>query len=190
MKDSHSRPCSKKVIDIKTKEIFDCILKAAASIGTDPSGLCKKLAGKVYNNTDFVLLKDYEEDKEQPILSKPKPRKTQVINIITKKVYDSIIEASKAIDMSRHNLTNRLKGKVFKDTEFLLMEDYINNREVVYSKIPKNKKVINIETKEVFNSIKETAKFINKSHNYLCSRLNEYTPNNTPFQYYDPEIHD
>jgi len=49
-----------------------------------------------------------------------------------------------------------------------------------------SKKVINIETDEIFPSLKEASKSIGISHSCLVNRLKGYTKNETPLRYYNP----
>ena len=50
-----------------------------------------------------------------------------------------------------------------------------------------NKKVINTETGEIFNSIKEAAKSINLVNSTLCAMLSGRNPNKTKMIYYNPK---
>jgi len=49
------------------------------------------------------------------------------------------------------------------------------------------KKVINTETEEIFNSIKQAAKSINVVSSTLCAMLSGRNPNKTKMKYYNPK---
>lgn len=59
------------------------------------------------------------------------------------------------------------------------------------AKSPKAKKVINTETGEIHLCLKELTKELGSSYNYYCRMLNPNIKknNNTPFEYYNEEIH-
>jgi hypothetical protein len=56
---------------------------------------------------------------------------------------------------------------------------------LIYGKNPMAKKVINIETGEIYESAKEVAEILNKNYSTFKAQLNGRNPNKTPFKYYE-----
>lgn len=117
-----------------------------------------------------------KSEKERQQMSKRmsgsnNPQCRKVINIKTKKVYNSIIEASKDYDKRYDTLLSKLSGHQRNNTDFIYLEDYSRGYlpESVKNKCIKN--VIDLETGRIFNTVRECAKHFNKSPTYICGIL-------------------
>jgi hypothetical protein len=105
----------------------------------------------------------------------------------------------KLSDETREKMSNSKKGRKFSDETKKKMsenhtskkEGYINPRknkkvsEETLTKMiqSKSKKVINIETGEIYNSVKELSEILNINYNTLQAKLKGSIKNNTNFKY-------
>lgn len=111
-------PVSKKVINVETKEVFDTILLAGESIELKGRLLHQYLSGHRINKSPFVYLDtynvigEYESFKLINRLQKEnKGNNKNVIDIVTKKEYENVIEASKDTKYGVVYLRRILSGK-------------------------------------------------------------------------------
>lgn len=111
-------PISKKVINVETKEVFDTILSAGESIGLKGRLLHQYLSGHRINKSPFVYLDvynvigEYESLKLINQLQKEnKGNNKNVIDILTRKEYENVIEASKDTKYGVVYLRRMLSGK-------------------------------------------------------------------------------
>ena len=79
-------------------------------------------------------------------------------------------------------MSNSMKGR--KITEEVKQKLSV----IMKSKSHTKKKVINTETKEIFNSVKEALSHVEFSYHSFCNMLSGRTVNKTNFIYYEPEI--
>lgn len=110
---------------------------------------------------------------------------TKVINTQTKVVYDSIKYASEQESISSGVLNRIFTGKRINNTNLLLLSEYdesieYENKTEDTSLI--NKKVKNIETGEIFNSIRQAHKTTELTWNKFRSMLFEEKENTTSFR--------
>lgn len=110
---------------------------------------------------------------------------TKIINTQTKVIYHSIKHASEQEDISYTALNFSLRGKKENSTNLIFLSEYDEN--IIYeNKIRKcnkpNKKVKNIETEEIFNSMKDAHKTTEFTWNYFRTSLLGEKENTTSFR--------
>ena len=134
-------------------------------------------------NGGSTIGKHSEEVKEKMALIKEKETK-DIINLETKEVFPSATKAAKKYNNSPSNILLCCKGERIMASGFhwMFYDDYKNKTEheikSIISKVLRNQgKVICIETKEIFDSIKEAAnKYkINQFHLAECCKGNDKT---------------
>lgn len=99
-------------------------------------------------------------------------QETKVKVIIENIEYDSILEATKKLNIDRSLIRSRLKSTHFKN--YLFQDDELNQKYKKFEDIDKylsKKEAISIEGKE-YESITEAAKSLNKRNDYITWRLN------------------
>lgn len=117
-----------KVINVDTLEIFESVRKASKQYG---KSLKDKLSGKVKNITPYIYLKNYNEIgeyhknnyknyKNDDIV----PRRTQLINIKTKEIFNTGKEVSNLLGISYTTLYDRLNGKSKQPCEYMYLKEY------------------------------------------------------------------
>lgn len=100
---------AKKVKCLNTGLIFDNCSDAARHFGYPPSSVNKNLRGErnldKYKHLRFL---DYTKDL--------------VLNLVTGLVYDTMLEAAETYNIPKRRLTDRLKGRVENNTDFVLVK--------------------------------------------------------------------
>lgn len=117
------------------------------------------------------------------------PNAKQVINIETLEIFKDVKTANNSIinlNKSRRELNRILSLETYNPSKLMFLENYndLEKRKQSILKMNKkysNKAVINIKTKEIFNTVKEAAKSINMDKGSLSNRLRNVTPNYTNF---------
>lgn len=170
---------SKKVINVVTKEIYHSIKEAAKFNYMLEATLNGKLNGRIKNDTNLQLYSDYlkgipHNKYENKII------KSRIIDTKNNEIYDTITEAAIKynidVDILRKKLTNELDN----DTSLLYYAPYL----LTLPKIKKERRgciVLNTETNETYNSIKEAALINDIDKKQLTNMLGGYTINKTPF---------
>lgn len=106
----------------------------------------------------------------------------KVINIYTKEIFNSITEAAKSQNRSFSFLSTHLNSKNNK-SDFVFLENFNDNiKELKHIKFRKEQ-IINKESSEIFNNVKEAAKSLNIDDSGLSKKLRGIYKNNTPFEY-------
>lgn len=158
---------------IKSKEIEFIKLYGLKSNGGTLCNITnggKGGCGRVLSEKELLNLSIRMTGGKNPIARK-------VININTGKIYESVSEASKDYKFSYDSLLKKLSGYKRNNSHFI----YLNKYNEGY--LPDNieslhkKKVIDINTGKVFDSIKECAKYYGKSSALICLILKNKTPN-------------
>jgi hypothetical protein len=171
-------PNSSKVICGKTLKVFGSIQEAAEYLKINKHTLRNNLNGKNCNKYVLFYYKDYLEkgiDKlEEERLFKIKKVKED----LNQKRKNKIVS-----DETRKKLSIAGKGKVLSEQHKLKL---LNTNKGSNNHI--SKKVINKETKEVFDTIKEAAESIGKYRIWLSSKLNGKHKNKTNFIFYNDYI--
>lgn len=111
-------------------------------------------------------------------------RSKKVINVITKEIYGSTAEVSRLFFPESHinTLSYKLKGRITNNTDFLYLEDYNNGKSKYINSfnLNKPKKVINLETGEVYNSVAEAARLNNVTGGTIFWHVNNKLTKSKP----------
>jgi group I intron endonuclease len=108
----------------------------------------------------------------------------KVICTKTLKIFSSITEASESIGIHKRSLASYLCGKSYNKTNFLYLEDY-NSNNIVSFRDKKQKRVIDIETGIIFDSIRKAADNHGIKKQTLTDWLNGRYKNKSTLEYYD-----
>lgn len=117
---------SKEIINIETGEIYKNIETLSKIININQYTLRCKIIGRTKNNTPYLYLEVYNEiGKEESLklinLTKTLSKK-KVIDIFTKKIYESIKSAAEDISMNRKTLRDHLYNRVKNKTNLIFYE--------------------------------------------------------------------
>ena len=97
------------------------------------------------------------------------------------------IETRKKMSESKKGikLTEKHKNKISISNKGNIIPNNVReiNRERMKGNTRFNKKVINIETNEIFESAKTLAKTLNVDYSNFCKKITGYIKNNTPYRY-------
>jgi group I intron endonuclease len=142
--------------------------------------------------------KKMSESAKGKIISNEQREKLRIANIgkkhteETKKKISKISKGRKHTEESKKKMSESKKGQNHSDETKRLISEKNKGRiisEQTRSKKSNSmkgkniKKIINIETKEVYNSLKEMCKILNLSYCTTSMKLNGKRKNNTPFRY-------
>lgn len=99
-------------------------------------------------------------------------RKKRIICVELNKEYESIQDASDELKVDRTTISKCLnkENKTAKGFHFFTIENYDKDKK--YNLTSRKRKIICIETKEVFNSIEEAGKFFNISASGIQAQIN------------------
>jgi len=167
-----------KVINIKTKEIFNSMISGARSIGMSTAAFQRRMKGEVKNNTPFVLLNNYVEGKI---------KYSHYVNYIctkTLKTFATVKECGDYLGINSKTLSVCLNPdrRENNSTTIMLYKDYLTYGIIPPHVITKeNIKVINKDTKEIFESIRSAAISVNMDRGTLRRKLKGKSKNDTPF---------
>lgn len=144
--------------------------------------LTDMLKGESYNNTSLILAEDYEKGKTpQSLLKEPLKFNRQfncsddfvIINFTTKEEVGSIKTTAKNLKIKETTLRSYMTGIASNPTDYIFKRDYLIGLTPtnLCNTTPVKIKVINFNTGEIFNSIKEVSEKYNISirtvSNYL-----------------------
>jgi len=172
-KETNIERFGRKVININTKEIYRTATDASlvAGVSREAIAYCCKGVFKKAGEYTYAYLEDYEENKEyynNYIWENYHSEK--VINLSNGKIYKSMIEAEQDLGIAYQMISNCCRkaqksaggyfwayyDKYNSDNEY---KDYYT--ELIKNFKGKNKKVINLDTFECFNSIADASKKYN-----------------------------
>lgn len=105
----------------------------------------------------------------------------EVINIENGIFYDSAIEAHEPLSMSYSGFKSKLNGNNFNDTCFMYVDDLEDKNFPIKKDNNRWKKVINIYTLEIFNSIVDASSYSNICPQNLGAALNGKISNKTGY---------
>lgn len=183
---------AKKIICINTNEIFETMTEAAKRYSISIKDIQQVCAGVrlTAKKLQFAYYEDGKEYKTKPILSRKKgdhPRARKIICLNNKMVFDSVVSASEFFGINYTNIHQVLLGK----SNFVMDSDgqcyqfaYYEEgkeyqlKEIDYSTIKKPKKVICINTGEIFNSTTEAAEKMGVGQakvSLCCNNKREHT---------------
>lgn len=186
-KDNHivlkgkNSPHAKKVIEIETGVIFNTLIEAAEYLGISLKNLSNQLKNPHRKNkTGFKYL---DEKLNKSYIDKRLDKK--VFDYNTGEIVESISKASKIYKMSSKTLSEYLLGNYKNKTNLVFYTDYLKGLKSneIYNKPCRklNKKVINIQTKDVYNSIKEALIASGLKKTTFSQKINNKIHNNTPY---------
>ncbi len=122
-----NNPCARKVICLNTGEIFECIRYASEKYNTSDSSIrnCCNGKYKTAGNMSWMYYDEYLVASEEEILKRIKKGKEKrpkrkrdkrneisIICLNDKRIFLSIIDASKYYDIPRPSISRVLKGKI------------------------------------------------------------------------------
>lgn len=109
-----------------------------------------------------------------------------VVDVLNGIFYNSCSETAKIFNIKENTLRSKLSGFKINDTQFEYIDKDINKRGSAFEKISnyKLRKVINIETNEIYNNIKEASIKINIKRTTLYYQLNNISKNKTNLRFY------
>jgi hypothetical protein len=171
-------PNSSKIICGKTLKVFGSIQETAEFFKVNKHTLRNNLNGKNCNKYCLFYYKDYLEKGIEFLEEERLLKIKQVKEKLQYKRKNRIVS-----EETRKKLSISGKGKVLSEEHKLKLIN-INKG----SKNHISKKVVNKETKEVFDTITEAAESIGKYRIWLSSKLNGKHKNKTNFIFYDEYI--
>ena len=190
---NRSGKTKKKVICLENGKIWETIADCSREMGYDSRFLSVSLNySKDFriNDINIEFLSLYEEGKTRPNSKKVgkasgarNKNSIKIIDTKTLEVYDSIFIASKAIGMSYSRLSCMVSNKNYNTTDMVYYKDYLNNTIPNKKENKLNKKVINKENGEIYNSAKKASEACNMNYNTFTSKINGKRPNTTTFEY-------
>jgi group I intron endonuclease len=112
-----------KVIDLSTNTIYNSITKASKATGIKYNVLQKNLLPDSENLTNFILLSEWDRDKEYEIKENVfKNKKSyKVVNIVDGRVFKSIAEAHRTTDYALYSFRLMLLGEKENTTNFKII---------------------------------------------------------------------
>jgi len=117
-------PNAKKVINIKTLQLFNTLKEAAFSINIDSRQLGGYLNNQCRNPTNLLWMYNFENYVLPLIENENNDLEIKVINTLNKVIYDNIANAAKSEKISAKGLKRILDGKIKNTTYFILLKDY------------------------------------------------------------------
>ena len=182
---------SKKVIRLDTLEIFESITQASESINGKHRSLCMALSrGLKYKGIAFKYYDDYLETggtMRELKTGSNHPLCKKVIRLDTLEIFDSVKLAAESIGANKDSLSSTMsKGLKYKGIAFKYYDDYLETGDTMRELIDQRKKVINVDTGEVFDSIRLASESINGNSKSLAKALKRKTKyKGHNFKYYD-----
>lgn len=170
---------SRKVINIETGEIWDSCRECCNANNFKYNYLQTRLSEEKINDTFYRYL----DIKDKP-LTRINTVKLRVVCLETGKEWDCINDCARDNNLNKGTLHQRLnpKSRLKNTTSYRLIG--LEHLETEYLK-PKLRKVINIETNEIYESIKQCAEMNNINYRTLGKRMCGDLKNNTKFKPYD-----
>lgn len=199
-------PRAKKIICLDTLEIFNSICEASKKLPCSETGIREVLQGRYRSShgLHFEYLDKYDPNKKYDLTvghteeSKQKIRKFQINNVNNKqvicletgKIYPSVAETGRQLNMCFSSIGSVCRGKKehIKGLHFLYLKDYDPNknydlsiREIV------TKHIVCVETGDIFPSMASAARRLNLNQaniNAVC-RGSRKTHGGLHFEYYN-----
>ncbi len=169
----------KAVIDTLTLKTFDHSKEAAEVFSMKASSLKSMLNGSCKNSTTLLYLDDYKGETVQPEIT---GYNKKVIDLKTSKVYNSVRDCSKNVNVSPDRIYQIIKED---SKRFIYFDDYTLEKTLNFNDIkPYRKKVINNETGIVYQSISECARDLSINMDTLKHNLRKGKPSQPNITYY------
>jgi hypothetical protein len=164
-------PNSQKVIHKHTLEVFDTVMEAAEKYGLNKRTLGANLSGRNSNRTDFFYYDEYLQKGLETLEKERLEKINQIKEEFRRKRREKFIS-----EETRKKLSKASRGRKISEKSMSILKE--RNK-------PENnhisKKVINIETKEMFFSIKDAAESVGKERMWLSHKLRGKHKNKTNF---------
>lgn len=151
----------KKVVNIETGEIFLGPKDAERKTGIDASSICGVCTHKKNAFTAGGYHWCYEDEYENYITPKQKQKNRPIINIDTGESYEGIRTASRKTGIYRAHISQVCHGKA--STAGGYRWAFLDVDTCIRVQKSLGKKVVNLDTGEVFNTIKEAAMSVGTS---------------------------
>lgn len=174
-------PRSKQVIETSTGRIFDSGAEASKYLGITQGEFSSQITNckNRKNNTGFKFV-DESLNKEYT----DKKRNVKIYDYATENIYDSISEAARIFEIEFKSLKGMLRGTFNNRTSLVFYDDYLKGikPDELYVCKKVTYKVIDTETKEIYNSMMALSKAKGFSKATTESRLKGKLFNPTPYQ--------
>ena len=172
-------PRAVKVVEISTNKIFTSLTEAAEHLGISVSVFSANLnhSNNQSNKTGF---KFFDETLNKDHIVKKRHRK--VYDYDTEQIIESTSEASRIYKKDHKTIRGYLNGKYKNKTSLVYYEDYLNGirpDDLYISK--KNKEVINIDTKEIYDSMLKASIVAGVTKSLFANKMKGIRPNDTPY---------
>ena len=122
----------RKVYDYSTEQVIESTSETSKIYKKDHKTIRGYLNGKYKNKTSLVYYEDYLNGIKPDDLYISKKNK-EVINIDTKEIYDSMLKASIVAGVTKSLFANKMKGIRPNDTPYMLLSDYNENLQPIYT---------------------------------------------------------
>lgn len=164
IKKAHISISNKPIICLENKKIFNSINEAGKYYNTTLGNISSCLRGKSKTavNYHWMFLNEYNNLDRDPDISYY--RNKSVICIETKEIFKSIGEASRMKNINRFNLSScchKHKRGTINGYHWMFLNEF-NSLEEPFKPIERNedkrKRIINLDTGEIFSSITEASK--------------------------------
>ncbi len=184
---------SKDLIDVATGVFYESMSDACESTDFSYSAFRSMLYGKSHNKTTIIKCEDYENGLLPNTLKVPKPRITPinknedlfVINIKTEVVYFTAMDASKREGVNNGTLRAYLRGVCSNPTDLMYYRDFKAGlkKEDIFKGRRLCTEVIDLHTKEEYESISSLARFLGVTIKVLITTLDSSKNNMSRYIY-------
>lgn len=159
---------ARAVIDLDTLKIYTTVKEASDALGLKTSNsVYRACRGYGYYRNNFAYYDDYLNNSIPPRGKRVKRATTKVVNINTKEVFNSMVEACKKYGLEHSNLykacNNQINGTG--GYSWAYYDDYIEGNFKI-KKVQQKQPIINLDTLEIF----ETS--VDAGNKYNVSRSN------------------
>jgi hypothetical protein len=161
------KPNKKGVILLEKKEFFDSVTEAAIKYNLSKANIsyCCINVNKTCGGYHWMFSKDFDINKEYTF-ERFKNSSQKIICLETKVIYNSMNEAEKLTGIRADGISLNIRNLRYHAGGFhwLLLKNYDENKEYLLEKRSyqfRYRKIENINTKEIFDSIKEASEKYN-----------------------------
>lgn len=172
-------PNAVKVVEVATGRVFDTLTEASEYLGMSSANLSRLIGAKNRKNTSGFKYLNESLNKEYVCRKQDK----KIYEYGTGNIINSISEASRLFGVSNGSLKAQLSGEYENKTALVYYEDYLKGMKPDDFHISgkKHLKVINSETKEIYESVAEASRVSGVNKSTLIDRLKGEVRNNTPY---------
>ena len=178
-----------KVFCFELNKEYNSIREAAKSIKLKTTYRLRN-ACKNWSHSSGGFHWCYLEDKEKAIEFWSKIKINKIIILETEQIFDKIIDCAKKLNVSKSTIHRVLCGqyKTCKGYHICYLDNYNKEKNIYlgkepkkilqdYSKrkLPQTKKIVNLFTEQVFDSIQQCADYYNIDRNKISQNINNHT---------------